>query len=60
MLPPNINVNSGSPDFNASMIVMVISVTHVEAITPLDTLGSTETFMADFFTNAICASGSSQ
>ena len=59
MLPPNINVNSGSPDFNASMIVMVISVTHVEAITPLDTLGSTETFMADFFTNAICASGSS-
>jgi hypothetical protein len=41
--------------FNARAPMIVVSIPHVKAITPLDALGFAEAFMADFFTNAIRA-----
>ena len=55
-LPTDININSWSPEFKAwAPMVVVVSIAHVEAITPLDACGSTGAFTADFFTNAIRA-----
>ena len=42
------------------MVVVSVAVLHVEAVTPIDASGSAEAFMADFFTNAICAGGNCQ
>ncbi len=56
LLPPNINANSRSMEFNArAPMVVVVSITHVEAITPLDTRCSAGAFTADLFTNTIRA-----
>jgi hypothetical protein len=48
-------------EFNTwAPMVVVVSIAHVEAITPLDARGSTGAFTADFFTNAIRAGGDCQ
>jgi len=50
-------------EFNAwapMVVVVSVAVLHVEAVIPLDTCGFTDAFIADFFTNAIRTSGSSQ
>jgi len=48
-------------EFNAwASMMIVVSIPHVEAIASVDARGFTEAFMADFLTNAIRASRSSQ